>query len=382
MVVNFVTLRVRAWGGLILGLVVVLCTAPIVPSVAAQEQVSRQAAAQTIGRVVDLPLETDWTVNGATGASGVATGDRAGNVIDKGFIDAAEPRFLVPVNRSNATISGNHVSHGAAVSGSVNNTLGNAAPIVGVLASSQETVFVGVGDQIFITVFGQADMSAEVTVNENEQVTLSLIGTLKVGGLTPPAIEKLIAQRLKEGDYLRNPQVSVQVRQVRSQMISVLGEVARPGRFPIVGKLTVLEAIATAGGLGPRADRTVSLLRRNGVNGGGNDRQEIAIRLDHWSDATRGDLDMELKNDDVVFVAPQKMFYVHGEVRRPGAYPMEPDLNIMRVLSISGGVTERGSLRRIRIHRKIFNEKINEINPNLNTLIVPGDVVYVDERLF
>ncbi len=229
-------------------------------------------------------------------------------------------------------------------------------------------------------------MSAEVTVNDNAQVTLPLIGTLKIGGFSPPAIEKLIAQRLKDGEYLRNPEVSVQVRQVRSQMISVLGEVLRPGRFPILGKLTVLDALATAGGLTPKADRTVFLLRRNGADGtpmnGDSQRKEIAIRLDQLIDSGKEDLDVELKNDDVVFVAPQKVFYIHGEVRRPGAYPMEAELDVMRVLAISGGVTERGSLRRIRIHRKDANQKIQVLTPDLNAPIVNGDVVYVDERLF
>lgn len=249
-------------------------------------------------------------------------------------------------------------------------------------SGSPERLSVGVGDQIFITVFGQPDMSAEVSVNDNEQVTLSLIGTLKVGGLSPQAIEKLIAQRLREGEYLKNPQVSVQVKQVRSQMISVLGEVIRPGRYPILGRLTVLEALATAGGLAPRADRVVSLLRRNLEKGGAGERQEIPIRLDQLADTGRGELDVELRNDDVIFVAQQKMFYVHGEVRKPGAYPMEPDLNVMRVLSISGGVTERGSLRRIRISRKNGDMKNQEFKPELDTSILGGDVVYVDERLF
>ena len=242
---------------------------------------------------------------------------------------------------------------------------------------------VGVGDQIFITVFGQPDMSAEVTVNENQQVTLPLVGTIRVGAMTPSAIEKLIAKRLKDGEYLRNPEVSVQVRQVRSQMISVLGEVQRPGRFPILGKLTVLDAIATAGGLSQRADRTVFLLRRNPLDGGAIQRREIAIHLDSVLDASKGELDLELKHEDVVFVAQQKMFYVHGEVRRPGAYPIEPDLNIMRVLSISGGVTERGSLRRIRIHRKGPDDKsVQELTQDLTAPVRSGDVIHVDERLF
>ncbi len=250
--------------------------------------------------------------------------------------------------------------------------------------SERDSLSVGVGDQIFITVFGQPDMSAEVTVNDNQQVTLPLVGMLKVGGLSPAAIEKLVAMRLKDGDYLRNPEVSVQVRQVRSQMISVLGEVQRPGRFALLGKLSVLDALATAGGLTARADRTVFLIRRKPTADGSKEieRQEIAIQLDQLIDVVKGDVDLDLKNLDVIYVGQQKLFYVHGEVRKPGAYPMEPELTVMRVLAISGGVTDRGSMRRIRIHRKGASNQIEEFTPTLNTKISGGDVVFVDERLF
>ena len=305
-------------------------------------------------RTLTLPLETEWkpvAPAGSLATSGTVT-----------WADARAPE-LKEAKPAESDLT-------------------SSPALTGGLLSVQDRLSVGVGDQIYVTVFGQPDMSAEVTVNDNEQVTLSLIGTLKVGGLPPQAIEKLIAQRLREGEYLRNPQVSVQVRQVRSQMISVLGEVVRPGRYPILGKLTVLEALATAGGLGPRADKVVSLLRRNVTKGEGAERQEIPIRLDQLVGAGRGDLDVELRNDDVVFVGQQRQFYVYGEVRRPGAYPMEPDLNVMRVLSISGGVTERGSLRRIRISRKGADQIIQEFKPDLNTPILSGDVVFVDERLF
>ena len=262
-----------------------------------------------------------------------------------------------------------------------------AAPVASQPADSSmtpalERLSIGVGDQIFITVFGQPDMSAEVTVNDNLQVTLPLIGTMKVGGLTPPTIEKLISRRLKEGQYLLNPEVSIQVRQVRSQMMSVLGEVQRPGRFVISGKMTVLDALATAGGLTQRADPSVILIRRTTVQGGESQRQEIAVSLNQILDSRKDELNLELKNDDVVFVAQQKSFYVFGEVRKPGAYPMEPELNIMRVLSISGGVTDRGSMKRIRIHRKDGDQKIREFTPDLSYPVLGGDVIYVDERLF
>lgn len=257
-----------------------------------------------------------------------------------------------------------------------------AVPAGATSSTNLDRLTLGMGDQIFITVFGQPDMSAEVTVNDNLQVTLPLVGNLKVGGLTPPTLERLIARRLKEGEYLLNPEVSIQVRQVRSQIMSVLGEVQRPGRFVITGKMTVLDALAMAGGLTPRADQTVVLIRRDTSKNGESSSQEMSLSLKHLLDSKRAELNLELRNDDVLFVAQQKSFYVFGEVRKPGAYPMELDLNVMRVLAISGGVTERGSMKRIRIHRQGQDQKITEIRPGLSELIEGGDVVFVDERLF
>lgn len=249
-------------------------------------------------------------------------------------------------------------------------------------AASADRLALGAGDQIFITVFGQPDMSAEVTVNDNLQVTLPLVGNLKVGGLTPPVLEKLIAKRLKDGEYLLNPEVSIQVRQVRSQIMSVLGEVQKPGRFVIDGKMSVLDALAMAGGLTQRADQTVVLIRRDALANGERSSQEMSLSLQHMMDSKRADLNLALKNDDVLYVAQQKSFYVFGEVRKPGTYPMEAELNVMRVLAISGGVTERGSIKRIRIHRQAPDQKTREIKPGLSDRIEGGDVVFVDERLF
>lgn len=262
------------------------------------------------------------------------------------------------------------------------NRLADVLPGESSPTANVDRLTLGAGDQIFITVFGQPDMSAEVTVNDNLQVTLPLVGNLKVGGLTPPILEKLIARRLKDGEYLLNPEVSVQVRQVRSQVISVLGEVQRPGRFVIEGKMTVLDALALAGGLTQRADETVVLIRRDAFADNRSSSQEMSLSLQHMIDSKRGELNLALKNDDVLYVAQQKSFYVFGEVRKPGAYPMEPDLNVMRVLAISGGVTERGSMKRIRIHRQAPDQKIREIKPGLSERIEGGDVVFVDERLF
>jgi len=243
----------------------------------------------------------------------------------------------------------------------------------------------GVGDQIAITVFGQPDLSAEVTVGDSGMIMVPLVGTLGVLNQTAAQLENLVARRLKDGGYLQNPGVSVQVRQLRSQLISVMGEVQRPGRYPIQGRMTVLEALATAGGLTPRADRQVLLLRKTKAphaNQTQPAREEIRIPLDVSNGTVAGQMDAVLLNEDVILVGVQKQFYVHGEVRRPGAYPMEPGMNVMKAISIGGGITERGSSRRITIHRQKEGQGTKELPAPLTAPVLSDDVIHVDERLF
>ncbi|MBV8620602.1 MAG: SLBB domain-containing protein [Curvibacter sp.] len=242
------------------------------------------------------------------------------------------------------------------------------------------SVPLGVGDVIQVTVFGQPDMSAEVTVSDGGDVTLPLIGPLHLKGMGQGAVEKLIAQRLREGQFLRNPDVTVVLKQVRSQMVSVLGEVQRPGRYPLQGRVTVLDMLATAGGLTTRADTVAYVLRA--ADGAKAQPQRIPVRLDKVAEADRTPLEVTLSGDDVVFVGPQKFFYIYGEVRRPGSYPMEPDLDVMRALSLGGGVTDRGSMSRIRLHRRTDRAEGEDLSPGLTDPVREGDVIFVKERLF
>ncbi|EJL84235.1 periplasmic protein involved in polysaccharide export [Herbaspirillum sp. CF444] len=244
---------------------------------------------------------------------------------------------------------------------------------------------VGSGDVLRVTVFGQPDLSAEVGVNDKGVLTLPLIGGIDVTGLTTSEISARVADALRKGQYLRNPEVSVEVIQLRSQMVSVLGEVSRPGRYPIPGHLSVLELLATAGGLTTQADQTVTLLRRktddSGIGGAESD-VRIPILLGETKATARSPLDVELNNGDVVYVNKKKLFYIHGEVNRPGSYPMEQDMNVMRAISLGGGMTQRASQRRIYINREIPDKGVEEIKAKLTDPVLPGDVVYVNESLF
>jgi polysaccharide export outer membrane protein len=255
---------------------------------------------------------------------------------------------------------------------------------------------VGSGDVLRVTVFGQPDLSAEVGVNDKGFLTLPLIGGVDVNGLTTSEISAKVADGLRKGQYLKNPEVSVEVVQLRSQMVSVLGEVSRPGRYPIPGHMSVLELLATAGGLTVQADQTVTLLRRKNDNSGNKSGNKtgntsaansesdvrIPILLGETSATERSPLDVELNAGDVVYVNKKKLFYIHGEVNRPGSYPMEQDMNVMRAISMGGGMTQRASQRRIYINREMPEKGVQEIKAKLTDPVLPGDVVYVNESLF
>ncbi|RCS57058.1 SLBB domain-containing protein [Parvibium lacunae] len=250
---------------------------------------------------------------------------------------------------------------------------------------------VGVGDQLAITVFGHPDLSGEVTVSEASQLVLPLIGSLDVRDKTPAEIAQLYAQRLVSGNFLREPRVAAQLRQQRSRQISVLGEVQKPGRYALQGRVALLDAISLAGGVTPRADKTVILIRRQTGQPGGLEQRQLSLRLDDPTPLVRQQLEQALEPDDVIYVAQQKVFYIHGEVRRPGVYPIEDELTVMRAISIGGGITERGSARRIMIYRAADkpphsratnDDKAGAERASMHTPIRPGDVIFVDERIF
>lgn len=249
-------------------------------------------------------------------------------------------------------------------------------------ASTVTDTRAGPGDVMRVTVFGQPDLSAEVGVNDKGFLMLPLIGAVDVNGLTTSEVSKKIAKALRDGDFLKNPEVSVEIVQLRSQMVSVLGEVSRPGRYPIPGHISVLELIAVAGGLTTNADQTVTLLRRNTDPQKAESDLRIPILLGETGVTDRKTLDVEMQPGDVVYVNKKKMFYIHGEVNRPGSYPMEPEMNVMRAISLGGGMTQRASKRRIYINREVPNEGIKEIKATLSAPLQPGDVVFIDESLF
>jgi polysaccharide export outer membrane protein len=179
----------------------------------------------------------------------------------------------------------------------------------------------GSGDVLKISVYGNPDLSLETRVSESGSITFPMVGEVAVGGLTPAAAEKLIASRLQSGGFVRKAEVNILVTQFQGQLVSVLGQVNRPGRYPIDGKRNLTDILALAGGASATGADTVDLIRtRNGKT-----TKEVINIVDMMQKGTLNQ-DLELAGGDLIFVERAPMFYIYGEVQKPGTYRLEPNM--------------------------------------------------------
>jgi polysaccharide export outer membrane protein len=224
----------------------------------------------------------------------------------------------------------------------------------------------GVGDALRVTVFQQPDLTTEARVTERGTITMPLVGEVKVAGLTSTEAGRQIATELKSGKFLRNPQVSVAVTTVRSRQVNVLGMVARPGRYPLDDTSSQLaDVIAAAGGIAAGGADFVTLVRE-----GKSQKMPVIAK------------GVYLKNGDTIHVDRAPVFYIYGEVTRAGAYRLEPNMTVMQAIAAGGGITPRGSDRRLKLRRPDAKGKLVETDTTLQETVKADDVIYVKESIF
>ncbi len=238
----------------------------------------------------------------------------------------------------------------------------------------------GAGDSIRVIVFQNVDLTIEARVTENGTISFPLIGEVRIGGLTVPAAEKTIAAALKDGGFIQQPQVNIVLLQIRGYQVAVLGQVNRPGRFPLdTLNVRVSEMIAIAGGITVATGADVAVL--TGVREGNPYRKEIDI-AGMFADKDRLQDDVVVASGDVIFVQRAPLFYIYGEVQRPGSYRVERNMTVQQALAQGGGPTARGTERWLRLHRRGAAGKVEILRPGMNDPLLPEDVIYVRESLF
>ncbi|HTK29885.1 MAG TPA: polysaccharide biosynthesis/export family protein [Vicinamibacterales bacterium] len=252
-----------------------------------------------------------------------------------------------------------------------------AAPI-----GAQTDYTIGPQDVVTVTVFGEPDLSNKYTVEQDGTFTFPLIGRVKAGGLTLRSLERDLKQRLADG-YLKNPQVNVSIETYRSQRILVLGEVRSPAEYQLTGDMTLLAALARAGGPTPAASHEAVVVRAPHANADGKPAGEPEIiRIDLVElQAGKMALNIPLIDGDTVTIPKAQSVFVTGQVKTPGAFPVDPGTTVLQVLSVAGGLTERGADSRIKILRTVKGKKV-EIKAKLTDVVLPGDTIVVPEKYF
>jgi polysaccharide export outer membrane protein len=249
-------------------------------------------------------------------------------------------------------------------------------PRAGVAQSMREVL--GPGDTVRITAFRYPNLTTEARLSEDGKVTMPLLGEVMLQGLTPEQAARDIADRLENGNYLKDPQIGVAVIQARSRQVSVLGMVTHPGRYVLDGaSARVTDVIALAGGLQPGAADTATVQRIRAGKAESLQVDLVAIMQD--ADPSTN---VEIASGDSVFVPRAPVFYIYGEVKQGGAYRLEPQITVTQAIALAGGITPRGSEHRVQLRRRAPDGQWREWRAGLTDVVLAGDVIFVRESLF
>jgi polysaccharide export outer membrane protein len=244
--------------------------------------------------------------------------------------------------------------------------------------SPQKQYLLVPGDILRIVVFKNPDMSLDVRVSEAGSIGYPLVGSVQVAGTTLPAAEHKIAQMLKEGGFVLNPQVNILLTQALGNLVSVIGEVKTPGRYSVEAAGGLLSGmLAAAGGISATGGDYMIV---TGARGGKPFRREIDIVKMFLSGNSADDI--ELFGGDTIFVARAPQFYIYGQVQKPGQVRLERGMTVMQALASGGGVTGKGTSRGIVRHRRDASGKVKEESVTLDEDVRDQDVIYVKESLF
>ena len=238
----------------------------------------------------------------------------------------------------------------------------------------------GPGDLIHISVYQNLDLTMDARISETGTISYPLLGTVKLAGMTVTQAERKLVEGLRDGNFIKQPQVSILLTTPTANQVSVLGVVTKPGRYPLVaGSNKLSEVMAMAGGIvvGQGSDTVIV----SGVREGKPFRKEVDFPRVFASTGTEPDF--ALQNGDTVYVDRAPLVYIYGEVQRPGAAILIRDMTVLQGLANAGGLTLRGTHRGIKIHRTDpVTGQVTILQPDLNDKLQNGDVVYVRESLF
>ena len=213
--------------------------------------------------------------------------------------------------------------------------------------TNSSALVLGPGDELDVTVYGAPDLSGHTRVSSDGNISIPLIGYVRVGGLSSSEAEAEIEAQLRQHLIVNDPQVSVYAKEFTSSGISVAGEVAKPGFYSALGPHRLFDVLQAAGGLSERASGSVTISHRGDL--------QNAVKVEFSQDpAEMVRSNVELHPGDTVFAAKAPMVYVLGEVNKPGGYILNSAsaMTVLRVVAAAGGPTRSASVGGTKMVRR------------------------------
>ena len=256
----------------------------------------------------------------------------------------------------------------------------NAPPEEITSHTSSSKLIVGPGDELEVTVYGAPDLSGHTRINADGNIFMPLVGYVRVAGLSNSEAEGVIESQLRQNNILKDPQVSVYVKEFTRSGISVAGEVAKPGFYSALGPHRLFDILQSAGGLSDKASGSVTISHKGTT--------ESPVTVEVSKDPTEMvHNNVELYPGDTVFAARAATVYVLGEVNKPGAYVLNTTaaVTVLRVVAEAGGPTRSAAAGRTRMLRRTSNG-LRELPVPLKVLlrgktadipVSPEDIIFV-----
>jgi polysaccharide export outer membrane protein len=240
---------------------------------------------------------------------------------------------------------------------------------------------VGGGDLLQISVAGYPELNVSERVSESGIISFPYLNTVAVGGKSSTEVETLIAHKLVEGAIIRHPQVSVLVVEFQSQMASVMGEVNKPGQYPLITSHRLTDLLAAAGGpvISPTAgtygvaSEQATLVHKDGSS------TRIDLGALFSGDSRQN---VKIAGGDTLFVPRAAQFYVYGEVQKAGVYPLQRQMTVAQAISAGGGLTSKGSDRRVLLKRRDPQGVEHQFSVSTADVVQPDDVLLIKQSFF
>jgi polysaccharide export outer membrane protein len=242
-----------------------------------------------------------------------------------------------------------------------------------VASADEGNYLLGSGDMLKITVYNNPDLTLETRITETGTISFPLLGEVELGGITASAAEKKLSNQLESGGFVKQAQINILVVQFQSKMVSILGSVFKPGRYPLDRSMNLTEVLALAGGVPADGSDMITVIGKSG---------KVEYDLRNIVKKGDGSQNINLVGGEIIYVPRAPMFYIYGEAQRPGSYRIERDMTVMQALAMGGGPTVRGTQRGVQLHRRNANGMVEVLSPGLTDLVKQDDVLFIKESLF